>query len=1106
MFHIRSFCLTVVIVLVSKIVLGQDIFSIHKNADNAIQIGDTSAAMEIIDIYVVQCSEQYNWNSPQVISALYMAGQFYFDNDNLGEALAYFNKAFGAFSNYESEQVTPIPFSAVGSKSHALLLLSTGKFYLAELSNDLALDVFISSGDTFENNLYKESLEIKGLFSAYRFKPEYVEDKVMLQEINKLATSVNLIKQKVNFYSIDFNAQVDKADLNNLRELCQSIKKLINPEGIIITPFDFYYSVYSRAMIDLGRISAFENNFKKSFDYYVKEIPLLSAVSAYKYSDYFVQTLIEFSKILHQNKQTPSAIHYAQKALEICVITNEQKLNYPYILTYLELYSKAIGALENSRYYYQLNMDLKTKKSQYSTVEGLDKTDRFNDLYLIGLGYYNIGLTESAIKLFNQANDIYGDSIIYHEKFLPLLFYRMRCYHLLDDMKNFYAVKRSFDVEFKRIQTKIKISHYELQAYVFYVCDYWLENKLNHQDSIVYFTVNRPYILNLFNSFEDGKVAWIKDLFINENIKYCLKYCSSEDAIAFIKSIKKNDREGFNYFYSLSRNLKEIGLLNYFYFNGRNCQKLYDYVNHERSIILADINLHDQISAETIFKDVLSMNRALETLMFNGKKSQSLINLNFNNRIEMQQMLTRYSSNRAKFSKNQDIDSIYRLLDNLTLASIEAELRHDTIFEGLQSTRRVLEQKLNIELSKLELDTISTWKAIYYENSGKFMGQELDHLDKNNLTSSTALIFCVGPNGRNGYVSSFDTVIVSCYIVEGTSVKWNLLCKLPRDSVVGKKDVYTIRNALAQSIQNVDPLKPLYYVKDPYLNEYCFNTLTDKDGKYLIETYDLRLLSEFNNITTRLEFGKIKDVTLIGGVVYDTSSRPISDYQSTFGLLGALDQNYRSTSSVNWKYLPATKDEVYDIKNHFENKNLNVIMKIGLEPTEEYFATLSGNSPDVLHISTHGFFFKYNSNKDNELSFSKNSLVRCGLALAGANNINRNTKFTSDGILTGLEISTLDLQKTQLVVLSACETGLGDASAGDGIYGLQRAFKLAGVKYVMMSLWNVPDKETKEFMSLFYSKWNIDNDICAAFRQTQLTMLARYKDSPKKWAAFELLN
>jgi len=75
-----------------------------------------------------------------------------------------------------------------------------------------------------------------------------------------------------------------------------------------------------------------------------------------------------------------------------------------------------------------------------------------------------------------------------------------------------------------------------------------------------------------------------------------------------------------------------------------------------------------------------------------------------------------------------------------------------------------------------------------------------------------------------------------------------------------------------------------------------------------------------------------------------------------------------------------------------------------------------------------------------------------------------------------------------------------------GIYRLQRAFKLAGVKYVMMSLWNVPDTETKEFMSLFYSKWNIDNDICAAFRQTQLIMLARHKDSPKKWAAFELLN
>ncbi|MDC1395645.1 CHAT domain-containing protein, partial [Bacteroidia bacterium] len=141
-----------------------------------------------------------------------------------------------------------------------------------------------------------------------------------------------------------------------------------------------------------------------------------------------------------------------------------------------------------------------------------------------------------------------------------------------------------------------------------------------------------------------------------------------------------------------------------------------------------------------------------------------------------------------------------------------------------------------------------------------------------------------------------------------------------------------------------------------------------------------------------------------------------------------------------------------------------------------------------------------------EFSYSSNPLVRCGLAFTAANNAKKNSKFTNDGILTGLEISSLDLRKSNLVVLSACETGLGEVSAGDGIYGLQRAFKMAGAKYIILSLWSVPDKETKEFMSIFYSKWMSDKDIYSAFRQTQLYMLNKYRNNPTKWAGFELLN
>ncbi len=107
-----------------------------------------------------------------------------------------------------------------------------------------------------------------------------------------------------------------------------------------------------------------------------------------------------------------------------------------------------------------------------------------------------------------------------------------------------------------------------------------------------------------------------------------------------------------------------------------------------------------------------------------------------------------------------------------------------------------------------------------------------------------------------------------------------------------------------------------------------------------------------------------------------------------------------------------------------------------------------------------------------------------------------------DGILTALEISNLDLKNTDIVILSACETGLGDIPSSEGVYGLQRAFKMAGVNTIIMTLWEVPDKETAEFMDLFYTKWKATNNPKTAFKDAQKVMMNTYRDNPEKWAAF----
>ena len=137
-------------------------------------------------------------------------------------------------------------------------------------------------------------------------------------------------------------------------------------------------------------------------------------------------------------------------------------------------------------------------------------------------------------------------------------------------------------------------------------------------------------------------------------------------------------------------------------------------------------------------------------------------------------------------------------------------------------------------------------------------------------------------------------------------------------------------------------------------------------------------------------------------------------------------------------------------------------------------------------------------------------MIRSGLVLAGGNYAWATGKplrpDLEDGILTAYEISQMDLSNTELVVLSACETGLGDIAGNEGVYGLQRAFKIAGAKYLVMSLWQVPDQQTQELMTAFYNNWLVSKmSVPEAFRTAQKAMQERY-EHPFFWAGFVLLE
>ena len=304
-------------------------------------------------------------------------------------------------------------------------------------------------------------------------------------------------------------------------------------------------------------------------------------------------------------------------------------------------------------------------------------------------------------------------------------------------------------------------------------------------------------------------------------------------------------------------------------------------------------------------------------------------------------------------------------------------------------------------------------------------------------------------------------------------------------------------------------INTVYCSPDGLLHKLSFASVKNQDNKYISDIYNLNFVSSTILATSSRQgelFANGKSASIFGGAIFSEGEDPAG----------------------GWKYLEGTLNEVKEIQRILAGSKTEVRMFTGKDASEENVKLMDGkNASSIIHIATHGYFYPSSSEstvvKEEEspliadLAFrgastavmtfmnSPNPLMRSGLALAGANNMWTGVKNKGDdGVLTAYEVSNLNLQKTKLVVLSACETGLGDIKGSEGVYGLQRAFKMAGVKYIIMSLWQVPDKETAEFMELFYTNLLKLNNVRMSFNATQKVMREKY--DPYFWAAFVLVE
>lgn len=359
--------------------------------------------------------------------------------------------------------------------------------------------------------------------------------------------------------------------------------------------------------------------------------------------------------------------------------------------------------------------------------------------------------------------------------------------------------------------------------------------------------------------------------------------------------------------------------------------------------------------------------------------------------------------------------------------------------------------------------------------------------------------------------------------------------KIPSDKLYKTSTLYDL---IWKPLQNeLEGAANIYFSPSGFLYNTGIEYLPNEDGMNMHNIYNIYRLSSTKELVLH-STSQFKNAVLFGGVNYDTKISQMAAQSKDYNYLNterdvSLDSlDIRaSSSSGGVTFLPGTMEEVAEISDICENSQINTMVFCGDEGSESSFYNISGSDADIMHIATHGFYYE-NKNIGKSVNIDKlyidvnthftcddiividedKMLTRSGLILAGANNMLKRIKIPQgipDGILYADEISYTNLSDVKLLVLSACQSGLGDIASSEGVFGLQRGFKLAGVKSIIMSLWKVDDEATKILMTELYKNLKDCQSVHEAFTNAQLQLRivdnGKY-DDPRFWAAFILLD
>lgn len=430
------------------------------------------------------------------------------------------------------------------------------------------------------------------------------------------------------------------------------------------------------------------------------------------------------------------------------------------------------------------------------------------------------------------------------------------------------------------------------------------------------------------------------------------------------------------------------------------------------------------------------------------------------------------------------------------LTSLYFSKRKNTLaINETESRIEELEGKLNAQNLHASSEP-KNWREIQSVLKPGQAGIEIVRIRKFSLTGTTKFEFTDSIVYGVLIVDS-EIITPQCIIIDNGNELENKYLNYYRNAINAKQADTLSYNQFWLPIQNrINAYKKIYISSDGVYNQINLNILFNPTTRqYLLDEVNLTFITNTKDLLRPERNLLSKQGSLYARPLYRVDSianellKPILTSQRS--LANETLENFREQE---FEDLPGTEQEVKQLKHLFLQNGWTIETKLGEAASEENIKAAKNLA--VLHIATHGFFLKTNDQE------KINSMIRSGIILAGVNN---NQGRSEDGILTAYEATNLQLDSTYLVVLSACETGLGDVKNGEGVYGLQRGFIVAGTKYLLMSLWKVDDRATAILMENVYSEWLKSGDLPGAVKTAQRSLRKEYPQ-PFYWGSFILLG